>query len=38
MDLATTADLVEISDAWRRWEQEPSGFFLIPHTEILAWR
>lgn len=38
MDLATTADLVEISDAWQRWEQEPSGFFLIPHTEILAWR
>lgn len=38
MGLATEADLAEISQAWRVWQQEPSGFFLIPNTEILAWR
>ncbi len=38
MKLATEADLLEISEAWRSWEHEPTGFFLIPHTEILAWR
>jgi ubiquinone/menaquinone biosynthesis C-methylase UbiE len=38
MNLATEAELYEIADAWRSWEQQPSGFFLIPNTEILAWR
>jgi len=38
MGLATQSDLAEISQAWRVWQQEPSGFFLIPNTEILAWR
>lgn len=38
MKLATKAELLQISEAWRTWEQEPAGFFLIPHTEILAWR
>lgn len=38
MGLATKADLIKISEAWRVWEREPSGFFLIPNTEILGWR
>lgn len=35
-DLATAADLHEISDAWKRWADEGDGWFLVPHGEILA--
>ncbi len=38
MGLATADDLDAIAEAFRDWGREPSGFFMIPNTEILAWR
>lgn len=33
---ATTSELQEISDAWRRWADDADGWFLVPHGEILC--
>ncbi len=33
---ATRTELDEIAAAWRRWAQEPAGFFLCPHVEVIA--
>lgn len=35
-DLATVADLQDISDAWKRWADDGDGWFLVPHGEIIA--
>lgn len=35
-ELATTADLTEISAAWRAWAADPDGWLAIPHGEILC--
>lgn len=29
-------DLRRIADGWRRWAQDPDGWFMIPHGEVLA--
>ena len=34
--MATTAELDEISSAWREWAAVPSGWLAIPHGEILC--
>ncbi|BBH66758.1 hypothetical protein ACTI_34430 [Actinoplanes sp. OR16] len=33
---ATEADLRRLSDGWRRWADDPDGFFAIPHGEIIC--
>jgi SAM-dependent methyltransferase len=33
---ATETDLRRISDGWRRWADDPDGFFAIPHGEIIC--
>ncbi|WP_431785345.1 class I SAM-dependent methyltransferase [Microbacterium maritypicum] len=35
-DMATRADLHEISDAWKRWADDGDGWYLVPHGEIIA--
>ncbi|MHC9046236.1 class I SAM-dependent methyltransferase [Microbacterium saperdae] len=35
-DMATTADLQDISDAWKRWADDGDGWYLVPHGEILC--
>ncbi|MFJ6548841.1 class I SAM-dependent methyltransferase [Microbacterium sp. NPDC091676] len=35
-EMASAADLQEISDAWKRWADDSDGWFLVPHGEILA--
>lgn len=35
-DMATAADLQQISDAWKRWADAGDGWFLVPHGEIIA--
>lgn len=30
------AELGELATAWRRWATDPGGFFMVPHTEVLA--
>ncbi len=35
-ELATPADLAEISDAWRTWARAPDGWLAIPHGEVLC--
>ena len=35
-DMATPADLQEISDAWKRWAGDGDGWYLVPHGEIIA--
>ncbi|WP_149084515.1 MULTISPECIES: class I SAM-dependent methyltransferase [Microbacterium] len=35
-EMASPADLQEISDAWKRWADDGDGWFLVPHGEILA--
>ncbi|AMG83717.1 MULTISPECIES: class I SAM-dependent methyltransferase [Microbacterium] len=35
-EMASAADLQEISDAWKRWADDGDGWFLVPHGEILA--
>lgn len=34
--LNTEADLAEIADAWRAWAEEPDGWFVMVHGEVLA--
>ena len=34
--LATSAELTEISEAWRAWAAAPDGWLAIPHGEILC--
>lgn len=34
-NLATAAQLQEISDAWRTWAADPDGWISIPHGELL---
>jgi hypothetical protein len=34
--MATTADLNEISSAWREWAAAPDGWLAIPHGEIIG--
>lgn len=34
--MATTAELNEISSAWRDWAASPDGWLAIPHGEILC--
>ncbi len=31
-----TTELGEMAAAWRRWATDPDGFFMVPHTEVLA--
>ncbi len=38
LDLATTAQLEEISAAWREWAAAPDAWIAIPHGEILCRR
>ena len=33
---ADVAELAAIADAWRAWADEPDGFFMVPHVEVLA--
>ena len=33
---ADRAELDAIAAAWRTWAEQPDGFFLVPHGEILA--
>jgi SAM-dependent methyltransferase len=35
-DLAGPDELQEVADAWRRWAQEPDGWFAVLHGEILC--
>ncbi|MFS0892829.1 class I SAM-dependent methyltransferase [Microbacterium sp. 179-I 3D3 NHS] len=35
-EMATRADLREISDAWKRWADDGDGWFLVPHGEIIC--
>ena len=34
--LAAASDLDRISDAWRRWTDDPDAMILLPHVEILC--
>lgn len=34
-DLATREDLDQISDAWIAWSEDPDGWLMVPHGEIL---
>lgn len=34
--MATTADLHQISEAWKRWADDGDGWYLVPHGEILC--
>lgn len=34
--LADHDELAALAAAWRSWAEEPDGFFLVPHTEVLA--
>lgn len=33
---ASRAELKEMSVAWREWSQNPDGWFLVPHGEIIC--
>ena len=33
---ATRSELEEISAAWRKWADDPDGWFAIPHGEVLC--
>ena len=35
-DMATRADLQQISAAWARWADDGDGWYLVPHGEILC--
>lgn len=35
-ELATTTELQQISDAWKRWADAEDGWYLVPHGEIIA--
>jgi hypothetical protein len=34
--LTTIAELEEISLAFRRWAESPTGYFVVKHGEVLA--
>ncbi len=34
--LTDATELAAIADAWRTWADEPDGFFMVPHVEVLA--
>lgn len=34
--MATSADLQDISAAWKRWAADDDGWYLVPHGEILC--
>jgi hypothetical protein len=34
--LADADELDAIADAWLHWADQPDGFFLVPHGEVLA--
>jgi ubiquinone/menaquinone biosynthesis C-methylase UbiE len=36
--LANTSELAAIATAWRRWAEQPDGFFAVLHGEVLARR
>ena len=36
LGLAERADLERISAGWRRWADDPDGWLLMPHAEIVA--
>ncbi len=36
LGLADQARLERISDGWRRWADDPDGWMLMPHAEIVA--
>lgn len=35
-EMATQAELEQISEAWRRWADDGDGWYLVPHGEIIA--
>lgn len=37
MGLADPEELELIADAWRRWAENPSGWFAMIHGEVLCW-
>jgi len=36
LELATPAELAEMASAWRRWAEDPDGWFAVLHSEILC--
>lgn len=36
LGLATPADLQSIADGWRAWINEPDGWFVCPHGELIC--
>jgi len=34
--LATAAELAEVAAGWRRWIEEPAGYFACPNTQVIA--
>jgi hypothetical protein len=34
--LTTSAELEEISLAFRKWAESPNGYFVVKHGEVLA--
>jgi SAM-dependent methyltransferase len=34
--LATAAELAELAQGWREWVQQPDGWFVVLHGEVLA--
>jgi hypothetical protein len=34
--LADKDELAQIADAWRRWSEEPDGFFAVLHGEVIG--
>jgi hypothetical protein len=36
--LSDDAELAAIAGAWRHWADQPDGFFMVPHGEVLARR
>ncbi|MEU0136950.1 methyltransferase domain-containing protein [Streptomyces sp. NPDC006296] len=33
---ASPAELAAVADAWRAWGEEPDGWFMVPHGEVLC--
>jgi SAM-dependent methyltransferase len=36
LGLTTPADLERVADGWRRWAEDPDGWFVVLHGELLA--
>jgi SAM-dependent methyltransferase len=36
MGLSTPEELAEVADGWRRWAEQPDGWFAVLHGEILC--